>query len=753
MTVRAVTKHRQTESNMELSLLDPDKFEAAVYPLRAAADRVGREVEKFAEQLDRLNPQLHKENTAERYKSTLELVDEYHLIATAAVERLRSKHAPKRQQQVHSRWRQRIEGLKRDGALVRANDSFDGEEEPDGDPTGRGISEPSQTTLDDLRHWEQEKRTWDLFRRLLELQPFVPDATTSKKKKEQISAMGEIHRFTSEETIWDKFLIEDSVAKQRQIVVNWLEDTAESSGQDIDILVEQLEGGADRGKGLWAHGWLYTKEAIKAQKRLRSWPQTLNPNQPGISASLLNSDKTEALVTQLDPDAAARQSHVLEKPDEYFERAIWLACWEMLRRGRDWSHIREWCKDRVEGWRAVSLRGGLPAWDDMIDGMAGQSDRMNPETGNGSKTVPNIQGNRSKALWRRMCFTVARNGGLDNYERAVYGLISGDLESVLKVCVSWDDHVYAHYNSLLLSQFDAYLQSEYPDRLPPSLAQRFPLFDSVQYHGEPGSVGKRLVDALKINEITRSDAMQSMKMIQGEIIGGTFGEFVYQQGLALSQAANRESNSKIIPPLPEMPDEASTYIALDDYDGLRVITHMFLVYQDLNLAGAQGNELIAIENVIVAYIDFLRLAGKLLMIPLYASRLSPERQILTLGRVLLCETASSRRKELVRLMHGLGIDVPQVILMQLRFILSDLGYQDPDKFSITTGILHELKPGSKTGRQIRSNFVGEDVNDDDSALIRSFEWFLLVENQWELTFKMGVILYKRFFCEFDRNSS
>ncbi|KAI9827544.1 MAG: Nucleoporin nup84 [Thelocarpon impressellum] len=734
-------------TTVQPSLLDPDQYEDAIYPLKAAADRVGREVEKFAEQLDRLNPRNHKGGSVDRYNSALELVDEYRSLAGAAVDRLRSKHAPRRQKQVHNRWRQRIESFKGDGAADVPEDSL--ELHDGGDESGHGRSSSTSTaptTVDDLKHWEQEEQTWSLFRQLIELQCPKPGPDGNKEKDARLSAVGEINRFTSEDKIWDRFLIEDDLAKERQIVLTWLKNNAESSGKDIDILVEQLEGGADRGKGLWAHGWLHTKEAIKAQKRLRSWPQALIPTSPGLSASLLNSDKTEGLVTQLDPDAVTRQSQVLEKPDQYFERATWLACWEMLRRGRPWSEVREWCKDRVEGWRAVSLRGAIAAWDESVDGVEEEGRRK--DAGDDGLLKSQINGNRSRALWRKMCYALAVSGGIDDYERAVYGVLSGELASVEKVCHTWDDFVFAHYNSLLLGQFEAYLQSRYPDRLP--VARKFGIFDSAQLHGEPETVGRRIVDGLRLNRLTQGDAQQPMKTLQGVLIGKTFASYVFQQGLVIARDSNLDGRSKIIPAMPDDIDEASgtAYFPEDEYDGIRVLVHMLLTFQDLEVdLGFQtghGNAEIASENIIVSYIDFLRLSGKLLMIPLYASRLSPERQILTLGRVLLDETASSRRKELMKLMYGLGIDVPQVMNMQLMFLLDDLEYAGLRQTEIEIGILQEMRRSQKPGRQIKRDFIGQEIIDVDSRLIRSFEWFLLMDGHWEMTFKAGELLYRRF---------
>ena len=92
------------------------------------------------------------------------------------------------------------------------------------------------------------------------------------------------------------------------------------------------------------------------------------------------------------------------------------------------------------------------------------------------------QGDRNRRLWKATCLRLARevcasatqahrHGGrvraaharagaigtctlppqnsLDKHERALFGLLAGDTEHVLPVCMSWEDHVWAHYTALI----------------------------------------------------------------------------------------------------------------------------------------------------------------------------------------------------------------------------------------------------------------------------------------------------------------
>ena len=732
--------------------ITPEQYENLIHPLQCTAERVGREVEMFAEKLESLLPTT-KDGSKTRYEKALILVDEYHNIAKSTVERLQKQHGRKMQRLLNSHWRDRVRSEvvgQADWASEMDEDEVDNTEE-------MSAVSSSDTTVQDLQYWRREQQTWSLLRRLMEFRTRTKWLKQVQVANKQASALEQVHRYASEEKIWQRFLIENRTARERNTILTWLKESAEISGHDMDIIVDQLESASGKGQGLWAHGWLDTKEAIKAQKRLRSWPQTLDPSAPGLTATLLNADKTESLVAQLDPDAVTRQGLTLDHQDQYLERSIWLACWEMVRRGWKWSEIRDWCRDRNEIWRAVSLRGGIPAWDPVIDGSQSLSDGTHGESGEppvaDEKNAPQeIEGNRSRALWRRTCFSLARQGGLDEYERAVYGVLSGDLESVERVCGDWDDFIFAHFNALLLSQFDAYLRNFYPDRVSVTMTRKFGAFDAQHFHGDSSSTAKRLVESLKVHPATSLYAFEPTKQIQGALIAKTFDELVYQHGLTLSKAANINEPSRLMPLLDEARDvdlEMST-TALDDFDHLRMLCHMFLVFKSLDTDSHTrfGDRYVAMENVIVAYIDFLRLSGKITMVPLYASQLTRERQFVTLAVVLRDITSASVRQDLVRLIKGYRIEVPRVIKTQLQYAIEEARLEDVKNEQITIEILEKTATPRPSNPSIKKGFIGADVSQEELSMISSFEWYMHVEGRWHETFTLGASLFKRLFCKF-----
>ena len=157
---------------------------------------------------------------------------------------------------------------------------------------------------------------------------------------------------------------------------------------------------------------------------------------------------------------------------------------------------------------------------------------------------------------------------------------------------------------------------------------------------------------------------------------------------------------------------------------------------------------------IVAYIGFLRLAGKEELIPLYSSQLSGARRYAVLSRNLIDVTDREDRITHIRLMRELGLDVQEFVRMQARYLLDDfqdddVGYPAQGKFTLfedvqtDTGVVHRVK----------KDFFGDDadvVARVDMLLIRSLEWYLLVDGLWSETFTVGTILYLRFYSKFSR---
>ncbi|KAL9030127.1 MAG: hypothetical protein Q9196_001718 [Gyalolechia fulgens] len=697
----------------------------ALRPLQATADRVGKQVEEFAETLDRLS-KYRQETSEEDCTHALTLVDGYRKIAGDTVEYLRGIHAPEKQKRHYQGPNEKTRGsASRPDLQQRKSKDFDG-----------------YTTVEDLEKWQQEEHTWHLLGLMLQVEyPSSELKTNRASLNERLvrpSKVSDIHPYLSENEVWSHFLAHDDQAWERHTVVEWLRVCADRSGREIEQVVQDIEVNADRGTGLWAHSWLYTKEAIKGQKRLRSWPQALAADSPGIDTSLRSSDRTKSLVTQLDPDAVSRQGRGLEPQDESFERATWLACWEMIRRGKDWNFIRAECQERVEHWRAITMRG---------------DHRQHTLQSHKSFQDPGLAASwQSRALWRKTCALAARTGGMNKYEAAVYGVLSGYLPSVQKVCGSWDDYLFAHYNSYLLRSFDQYMAANLSDRVPSGIQDRDGPFGFSMTGGRRTQSGNQLVEKMRRVQHLAKEAKDPIKRLQGSLIGKTFDSFVLKHGFQLLRAKGLEKKkSNIIRETTpaDIEENKEPLVKPDDYQLIRIITHIALIYQNLGRSWKANKYRRTTEAFIDAYIDFLGKAGKQQLLPLYASCMSPDTAVVSLSRQLPLVVEHGERRTMMELMKQYEIDVPRVLNAQLLIVMDNIGAKeersmDDPKYPPLNILAPPGEEHNGEMRSIRDGFMGNTITDDQYDLINAFEWYLLLDGHWEKTLATGAVLYKCF---------
>ncbi len=680
----------------------PDtRADEIIHPLREAANRVGREVEKFAEVLDGYNPRRAL-NDEEKSEMAFGLIEEFQIIAQNTVLRLQEQHA------------RRNNGTQKHIEHYSSPDAIDNDESV-------SAANCTKTTLEDLHRWEIESRTWDLLRRMATIDNI--SAGTEIKNS--------IHRYSPESEVWASFLDSDKLGLERSTVLQWLKDSADLDRPPIHEMVQDLQANAQRGE-ITAHGWLHTKEAIKKQKRLHAWPYILDHTSPDVQRIHLNQTKTEPLISQLDPDAPARQDRKLEAPDEYFERSIWLGCFELLRRGRTGKDIQDWCQERQEVWRAVSM-SGLPELD------------MSP--------ADSVADSKSKALWRRMCHALANREGIDKYEAAMYGVLSGDYYSVLPVCEIWDDHLFLHYNALVRSQYETYVLKNFPDRISQKALSQFNAFDAAQFYNGDQTTAHKIV--LQVNDVPNMEAelSNSMKYLQGVLVAKNFHDFIIQQGIALAVQKKPEYFKQRLfkyssSAMPKGEGIDDPFVKITNFDGMRAITHMLLVYKSFGMHFKRGHDLEAMENIIVTYIEILRLSAKEELIPLYAVQLSEARCYETLSRVLVDVTDDSQRVTQIKLMNELGLDIHRFVKGQMSAVFDDhtdttTGYPAEGFRIVPEGKL----PITQNLTVVTPDFIGAEFASDSEEwlMIRAFEWFGYVDGLWVDTFQTGVKLYKRFF--------
>lgn len=596
-------------------------------------------------------------------------------------------------------------------------------------PGFRSGGTQEEKSTEEIRRLQLESDTWRL---LLNLISIDDPSSRARYKAGQQTAFQELHRYSTDREIWEQFLNADQYGLECVIAMRWLEETSKTGDQDIDGLITTMEGRSQRGDGLWAHGWLYTKEAIKGHKRLRAWPQPLEPNDPGISRSLLSKEEQKPLVTQLDPDAVTRQNHILEAQDQSFELATWATCWKMLRQGENWTKIREWAETHLEGWRAVSLCGS------SVDPKSA-STQYPADDGH-----TRLMNSRAQDSWRSACSALTRNKNVDDFQRAVYALLAGETEAAANVCRGWDDYLYVFFNRVVLSRYQGFCR-QFQRKL-----SHHPT-TPVTFKPEPAGhaeLQKYLV-FLRGNERVSGETRNPFRNIQAAILSQGYDSFFPALAHAVSHVcAEKSGKSSVVPVLPHKPVEESYFIAADDPEALKIAAHVYVVASARGYARADTHFIETTSVLVAGHIANLEDKGLFHLIPLYASLLPTSICHSVLAKILIDIVDPEEKRQQVQLAHKYHIDINTVLDVQWSWVKENVSAIDHSRGITGYSRMYRRSDGSKNLVTPKPDLIGVSVGEEDDKMIRSLEWLRATDGQWEKICELGTWLYCKFLGRF-----
>jgi nuclear pore complex protein Nup107 len=662
----------------------------ALHPLRRTADRVTRQIEAFADKLD----QFKRKNTSDEFQSiqaAYKLVESYRDLAQNAIQDITTQQTLKRAKAGH-----------------------------------RSSTGPESKVNEDTQRLQLEADTWRL---LLNLISIDDPASRASFQENRQTVFQTLHRYSTDREIWEAFLSADQYGLECVIAMRWLEETAKTGQQDLDYLITDMEAQAERGQGLWAHGWLYTKEAIKGYKRLRAWPQPLEPDDPGISRSLVTDDGSKPLITQLDPDALTRQKRGLQLQDQFYERATWMTCWKMLRQGENWTTIRKWAQGRLEGWRAVALCGSS----------------VDPTTANTRTPVDDgmtrLMNSRGHDPWRSACHALAHSQDTDEFQRAVYALLCGDFEPAIEICSSWDDFLYVYFNRTVISRYQGFCKQfhrkiSHSPTVPVAFTPEPPGHADLQ----------KFFHYLRGNERVGGEARNPFRNLQAAILSKGYDSYFSLLAHAVSQASvNNFGQESVVPKLPHSHVDEAYLIAAEDDEALKIATHVYLIAHSIGYARSDTHFFETASVIVAGYIANLEERGLYDVIPLYASLLPAKMCHSVFSRILIEILDPRDRKQQIRYMQKHGIDVNAVLDAQWSWVSAGVSSIEHSKGLTGYSRVVRRPDGSRVLVPPKKDLIGTSLADEDERMIRSLEWLRDMGGQWAKICKLGTWLYRKFF--------
>lgn len=419
--------------------------------------------------------------------------------------------------------------------------------------------------------------------------------------------------------------------RENWIILSWLQDT----------LVAPEEP-----KELRGSKWMYTKNAIKQAKS----SDLINLAKSRDLGDLTKDDKKD-IVTELDPDAPLRQQKRVVESDQLFDKTLHRYIFELLR-ARKFDEALQICELSGNFTLKLSISGANEYMDPQIDGKLMDLPDM------GSKP----RGIERKGLWKKMCLQLAQQTDLiDLYERGIYGILGGDLNSVISLCNTWETQFIAFMLFIVTNDVEEVEEDG----------------ESARY--EP----RKVLDILakSSNPVVKEQSEDPIRTLMGAVINDSVEFIARDFATHLQSFANGSTGGT-------------------DFFILRIMAHLLVFLRQLDVPIGES---IDYTVILRSYIEYLHFQKKQYLVPLYISHLPEEDSVNVYGSILSSITDPEQRKIHLKLAKKYGLDINN---------------------SIRKAVADVFEDTSRHYEMISSTSPTSVVDEADKRLYRTIEWFI-----------------------------
>lgn len=308
----------------------------------------------------------------------------------------------------------------------------------------------------------EERNSWRLAKALIKDQLLAEECsrcTLDSDRMDDSSTNGILHMshhdehsaYTnphfSEGQMIDNFYEKNSEIRRMQAVTDWLELNARD---DLDYKEEEdkVEFYSD-GPTAWENTFHAMRANYHVDIDISDLDITVNPN-----ARL-------EICSEMDPDAPIRTKKSLVHMDKEVELRLFKHLFRFIRAGK-LGEGQELAQRIGYHWLAGFLDGWLPYTDPNLD-----EENLGTTAIHQPADVKAVLGNKKRDIWKQSCFVSSKVHGLASFEKAILGIFGGNLKSVLPVCNTWADQLWARLRCSIDVKIESALRPERDNNIVP----------------------------------------------------------------------------------------------------------------------------------------------------------------------------------------------------------------------------------------------------------------------------------------------
>lgn len=280
----------------------------------------------------------------------------------------------------------------------------------------------------------RERDTWRLIRILY----------SDRTKDEEMESINEniLEKRLSDRQVIEEFYARDSIVRQMQLVVDWLEQN------ETDLMKDEQYKDKIQ---FYSNGTIYWENTLHALKTSQLGNEAESSLLTSIKSEsrsdfMMSKHSSTSMVASMDPDAPFRERKNLHSLDREDEVRLMRHIFRYLRAG-SLDKGKRLAEDMGYNWLSAILSGWLLQHNSIEEAEEEGGEEENMDSSGRANVLLYNEGNTNRDMWKLMCWMIAEQNYEERslYERAIFGSLSGNVAEILPLCSTWEDRLWAYF--------------------------------------------------------------------------------------------------------------------------------------------------------------------------------------------------------------------------------------------------------------------------------------------------------------------